>query len=291
MAETQRPATIGYILRKFPVLSETFVLNEILGLEARDVPIKIFSVAPPRDPKYHEGVVRLEAPITYVPGIADYESLLKYVRAAARRYRPEYRRTLWRVLATGRPTLVWRFLQAAYIAERAARLRIAHFHAHFATRATTVARLASRISGIPYSFTAHACDIYRSDVDMAVLRRKIEDARFVVTISQSNVEFLQQVANGRADKIRLLHNGIDLETFTPCAAVPEPPFTILSIARLVEKKGLDVSDRSVPGASRSGFVVSLLDRGARLHARTARGADRPLAARRAGPTARGAPPG
>jgi glycosyltransferase involved in cell wall biosynthesis len=219
-------------------LSETFILNEILSLEDRGVPIHIFALAPSRDPKFHEGVTRLRATIVYVPGLSDHRSLLRYVRASADRHPRAFRRELLRVLTRARPKLLWRFLQAAYIAERAARVRVDRFHAHFANRSTTVARIASRISGIPYSFTAHAFDIYRSDVSPRVLRRKIDDANFVITISESNQYHLEMVADESGDKIRLLHNGIDLSKFTPAQAPDRPSFTILCVARLVEKKGL-----------------------------------------------------
>jgi glycosyltransferase involved in cell wall biosynthesis len=238
MAKHESSATVGYVLRKFPVLSETFILNEILSLEDRGVPIHIFALAPSRDPKFHEGVTRLCAPIVYVPGLADHRSLLRYVRAAADRHPRAFRRELLAVLARGRPKLLWRFLQAAYIAERAARVGIDRLHAHFANRSTTVARLASRISGIPYSFTAHAFDIYRTDVSPRILRRKIDDANFVITISESNQDLLENVADKQGDKVRLLHNGIDLSTFSPAQAPDRPSFTILCVARLVEKKGL-----------------------------------------------------
>lgn len=238
MARSDPTDTIGYVLRKFPVLSETFILNEILALEARGLAIHIFSLGPPRDPKFHEGVTRLRAPIVYLPGLADYRALLRYVRAAANRYGGSFRRELLSVLFSGKPKLVWRFLQAAYIAERAARLGIGRFHAHFANRSTTVARLASRIGEIPYSFTAHAFDIYRADVSPRILRRKITDADFVIAISESNEKLLAEVADGAGQKIRLLHNGIDLATFVPEPGPHRSSFSILCVARLVEKKGL-----------------------------------------------------
>jgi glycosyltransferase involved in cell wall biosynthesis len=229
---------IGYILRKFPVLSETFILNEILALEKRGVQIHIFALAPSRDPRFHDGVVRLRAAITYVPGILDLRNLLPYAKAAAQRYGPAYRRTLSEVLLSGQPRLFWRFLQAAYIAERARRLQLGHLHAHFANRSTTVARLASKMSAIPYTFTAHAFDIYKQTVNPAVLRQKIDDASSVITISHSNEDYLKMVVDGSTDKIRMLHNGIDVSAFSPDSIPEHQPFRILCVARLVEKKGL-----------------------------------------------------
>jgi colanic acid/amylovoran biosynthesis glycosyltransferase len=232
--------TVGYILRKFPVLSETFVLEEILALEAEGVPIHIFSLARPSDPRFHENLARLKAPITYVPEITSISTLLRANKRAAKRYKRRYFQTLRYTLVRRDATLLWRFLQAGYIAMEARRRGVTHFHAHFATRATSVAFMASQISRIPYSFTAHAYDIFRSNVNLYALKRKIQKVRFVVTISDFNKSYLEGIAPDSADKIVRIYNGIDLGRFVPAGPPPAAPFTILSVARLVEKKGLPV---------------------------------------------------
>jgi glycosyltransferase involved in cell wall biosynthesis len=229
---------VGYVLRKFPILSETFILNEILAVEARGLPIHIFSMAPTRDPRFHENLSKLRAPVSYIPGVSEFKTLIRYNAQAAKRNPRRYSRALFYVLSKFKLGLVWRFLQAGYIAERARRLGLRSFHAHFASRPTTVALLASRISGIPYSFTAHAYDIYYTDSNSKVLARKLDDAEFVVTISDYNKAFLESRFNGATNKIVRIYNGIDLQTFAPNGEPPSTPFTIVSVARLVEKKGL-----------------------------------------------------
>ncbi len=238
MSRNKGSTRVGYILRKFPVLSETFVLNEILAVEARGVPVHIFSMAPSRDPRFHANLSKLKTSISYVPGFSDLKSLLRYNIRAAKRWPKRYPRVLLWVLSRLRPGLVWRFLQAGYIAERAHSLKVKHFHAHFAARPTTVAALASRIGGTPYSFTAHAYDIYNDDAKPAILERKLDDAKFVVTISDYNKNFLETKFNGAPDRIVRVYNGIDLEQFKPEDEPPDNPFTIITVARLVEKKGL-----------------------------------------------------
>ncbi|HVS16642.1 MAG TPA: glycosyltransferase [Thermoanaerobaculia bacterium] len=257
---------VAYVLRKFPKLSEAFVLNEILGLERAGVKVQVFSLMPPTDPRFHDGLVRLKAPIWYVPGLADprdRDSLRRTHRDAARRFGRAYRRARLRALATRRATMLWRFYQAGWIAERAARLGVDRYHAHFATRATTVAGLASSISGLPYSFTAHAVDIYRDDVDLGILRRKIAGASFVATVSESNVEHLRAITNGGGARIELLRNGIDLSRFVPNGAAADPPFKILSVARLVEKKGGEYLIEACRLLSRRGvpFRCDIIGRG------------------------------
>jgi colanic acid/amylovoran biosynthesis glycosyltransferase len=233
-----RPAGgIAYVLRKFPVLSETFVLQEILALEARGVPIHVFSLDRPRDPRFHEDLARLKAPVSYVPDVSDPRALLRQRRRAARRHGRRYARALLYVLTRGKPKLLWRFLQACYVANEARKLGLRHLHSHFAAHPTTVALLASMIGDIPYSFTAHAYDIYLTDLDRKVLAEKIRRARFVVTVSDYNKRHLAHLSGRADDKIARVYNGIDLDRFTPNGLAPRSPFTILCVARLVEKKG------------------------------------------------------
>jgi glycosyltransferase involved in cell wall biosynthesis len=230
---------LGYVLRKFPVLSETFILNEILALEQRGVNVHIFALAPSRDPRFHEGVGRLKATIHYVPGSLEIPVLLRQAKRLAGHDSKCFRRQLLKVLGTGRPKLLWRFLQAAYIADRARREGVAHLHAHFANHPATVARLASGLLGVPFSFTAHAYDVYR-DADLRAIARKMAEARFIATISEYNVSFLRSITNGRPARIEVIRNGIDMDRFVPAPVAPQGAFKLLSVARLVEKKGLPI---------------------------------------------------
>lgn len=230
---------VGYVVRKFPVLSETFILNEILALEAMDLEVHVFPLAPTRDPRFHEGLGRLRATVHYVPGPSELRTLLRYAWRVAQRNPQRFRRRLLRVLAAGRPSLLWRFLQASYVADRARKVRVRHLHAHFANRSATVAHQASKLLGIPFSFTAHAFDVYRR-ADLRVIARKMADARFTATVSEFNVGYLQSFVNGHPVRIELVRNGVDLSRFSPPPRVPDGPFTMLTVARLVEKKGVDV---------------------------------------------------
>lgn len=230
---------VGYVVRKFPVLSETFILNEMLALEAKDVEVHVFPLAPTRDPRFHKDLCRLQATIHYVPGPGDLRSLLRYARRQAKRHPRRYRRRLLAVLATGKPSLLWRFLQASYVGERARKVGVRHLHAHFANRTATVAHQASHLIGVPFSFTAHAFDMFRK-ADGRVIERKMADARFTATVSEYNVGFLETLANGSKPRIELVRNGIDMNRFAPHGAPAADPFTILAVARLVEKKGLPI---------------------------------------------------
>ena len=231
---------VGYILRKFPVLSETFILNEILALEERGVPVHIFSLERPNDPRFHENLSKLKASITYLPQSFFSRSLWLHNYRRAQRDLRRYLSASVHALTHRGFGLFERLLQGAYIANHANRLGLKHLHSHFANRPTTVAFFASWMTGIPYSFTAHAADIFRKRVNARALVKKIEKAKFVITISDFNKSFLAKLAGPVAGKIVRLYNGIDLDRFVPNGGLKAEPFTILCVSRLVEKKGLTV---------------------------------------------------
>jgi glycosyltransferase involved in cell wall biosynthesis len=116
---------------------------------------------------------------------------------------------------------------------------VEHFHAHFGQEATTVAMLASRLTDIPYSFTAHAYDIYDDlRVDQELLKEKVRQARFVVTVCDHNRRVLTTLCGQKvARKIIRIYNGIDIAQFRPDPLVARQPGLILAVGRLVGKKG------------------------------------------------------
>ncbi len=231
---------VGYVVRKFPVLSETFVLNELLALEARGVRLHIFSLQRPNDPRFHDDLPKLQARVSYVPDVFELGRLARHHRRAAKSRGRRYLGALAYAAATGKPSLLWRFAQSAYVANEARRLGLKHLHAQFANRPASVALLASKMAGIPFSFTAHATDIFKTRVSRQALARKAREARFVVTVSDYNRRFLERVTGVKPEKIVRIYNGIDLERFSPDGAPPSGPFTIVSVARLAEKKGLPI---------------------------------------------------
>ena len=115
-----------------------------------------------------------------------------------------------------------------------------HLHAHFASDATTVALLAGRMSGLPFSFTAHARDIYHTYTtiadDNAMRRAKIAEAAFTVTVSDYNRSHLAGWRRCMPARIHRLYNGIDLGRFTPQSGGCEARH-IVAVGRLIEKKG------------------------------------------------------
>lgn len=226
---------IGYVLKVFPRVSETFVINEIRALEKLRTELGIFSLHPPQHEVLHRILRDLHHPIRYVDATpAPSDEVVKQVSKLLQRrmsVEPQRRAAL----------LPRKYVRLAILlADLVRRESVGHLHAHFASRAGHVAALTAALTGCSYSITAHAKDLYHRDVNPHVLRWKLSRARLVVTVTDYNLRHLENVlaetAGGQPNLIRI-YNGVDLERFR---AVPFPRSTsprILGVGRLVEKKG------------------------------------------------------
>ena len=117
--------------------------------------------------------------------------------------------------------------------------KIEHLHSHFATSATNVARISSHFSNVPFSFTAHAKDIFHENTDFRDLQTKLRDASAVVTVSDYNFNYLQRTFGSYANSVRRIYNGMDLKKLSYRKPENRKP-NIITIGRLVEKKGLNI---------------------------------------------------
>ena len=233
--------TVGYVVSTWPRLSQTFVLTEIVALERSGVPLRIFSVKDPSGEPVHAKVAQVRAEVTYLSFRGSWRRIVRANAYLALELPWRYVRALMHAIAYGRVGVVRRFFQAAYLAYLLRREPVEHLHAHFATAPTLLAMFASELTGIPYTFTAHARDIY-VDTQRKLLRRQIEQARAVVTVSQYNREYLkEQICPSSSGKVHCIYNGLDLADFgfqLPRTVDPGLP-VILSVARLIPKKGLE----------------------------------------------------
>ena len=234
------------VLKGFPRISETFISNEILLLEQQGIPVHIFSMRRPRESFCHPSVKEIRARVDYLPEtiisrrlpqLLKHNAHLAACRSAA--YAHALGLALRRFRRTRKSATLKHLLQAGYLVNRRlARSGIVHLHAHFAHSPTSVAMFSSLLSGVPFSFTAHAKDIYTSDERQ--LREKLEMAAFAVTCTEYNRRHLLGLGHNGRTPIHRFYHGIDLALFdNPAArAQPTPPYRILSIARLTAKKGL-----------------------------------------------------
>ncbi len=239
-ADSHRIPTLGYVVSTWPRLSQTFVLTEVVALERRGVRLRIYSVKDPGGEPVHAKVGQVRAEVIYLSLRRHWKRIVRANLRLAWELPGRYVRALVHALSYRRLGVVRRFFQAGYLVHLLRRDPVAHLHAHFATAPALIAMFTSELTGIPYTFTAHAKDIY-VDTRRELLRAEIERARAVVTVSEYNRQYLlNQISPASNGKIRCIYNGLDLTDFKfrwPRASDPGP-LVILSVARLIPKKGL-----------------------------------------------------
>jgi colanic acid/amylovoran biosynthesis glycosyltransferase len=225
-----RPKRVAYIVKRYPRFSETFIVNEILAHERAGLELEIISLYPPNDTHFQNTLSRVKAPVTYLSSsglkAAEFWNALTQASCVVP--------GLFSRLSHSKYEEPSEVYQAALLAKLVKEKKIDHLHAHFASTATSVARLASHLADVPYSFTAHAKDIFHESVVENELSQKLLDASAVVTVSDYNVTFLQE--NYAVSHLHRIYNGLELDTFSFEAPVQRSPF-IVGVGRLVEKKG------------------------------------------------------
>jgi glycosyltransferase involved in cell wall biosynthesis len=244
---------LGMILKGYPRISETFISNEILLLEKSGFPIHLFSMRRPRENFTHESVTEIQANVDYLPEtllrplprLMYHNCLLAAQKPKA--YAAAFKIAIRRFLRTRRSATIKHLFQAGYLVHHLLPgRRIAHLHAHFAHSPTSVAMFANILSGLPFSFTAHAKDIYTSDPRQ--LREKLTLAQFAVTCTDYNRRYLSELHDGKPASIFCVYHGIDTRLFTldeQTHQVPAKPYQILTVARLIAKKGLPTVYRAL----------------------------------------------
>ncbi len=253
---------LGMILKGYPRISESFISTEIFLLETLGIPIEIYSLKQPRESFTHKSVQKIRARVTYLPEyvIPNFRTIthtnLKLWRHLGTHYARCFARALRRAVDRRKSATVRHFLQAGHLSwMRLLDGRVAHLHAHFCHTPTSVALFASELTGLPFSFTAHAKDIYTSEP--AQLRRKLLRARFIVTCTRYNARYLQSLVDFPLS-LHTIYHGIDLEFFSFGANPPDsPPYRLLSVGRLVPKKGYDDLLRALKILDQTGFDFRL----------------------------------
>lgn len=229
---TADPLRIGYVVKRYPRYSETFIVSEILAHEAAGADVRIFALRPSFDTHFQDVLSRVRAPVRYLgfDSIRTADFWMHVTHGAA-----EFPNAP-SVLLPGAGESPAEVCQGIALAREALACGLDHLHAHFATSATVVARIASLLSGIPYTFTAHAKDIYHDSVCAPAFERKLTDAAACVTVSDFNVEFLARQFNAGRRKVVRVYNGVDLADF-PYASPRDRAPVIVAVGRLIEKKG------------------------------------------------------
>ncbi len=278
VAQSPEPAMqhtkIAYVMNGFPRLSETFITHEIYQLERLGTALRLFSVKRENEALVHPVVAAIRAPLSYLPNATSLSgtTLAQWLAQNLPAFGRAHLRVLsrhplrWLGAASCALALAWRhrgpdaagrqrlrkvfikeFLQAGEIADQIMRAGdVGHLHGHFCHGVATITWLASCMTGIGFSFTAHAKDIYQAELNPGrLLERKLGAARFVATCTCANAHVLR-ARHERPDEVHAIYHGLDTDWFAPApketgsaiAGRASPPL-ILAVGRFVEKKGFD----------------------------------------------------
>ena len=240
-------ARVAFVLKGYPRLSETFIAQEIHGLERLGLDIEIVSLRRPTAAARHPIHDEIAAPVRYLPEYLRDEP--ERVARAWRRSRrlPGYARARAAWLADLKrdrtPNRARRFGQALVLADELDPW-VGHIHAHFLHTPASVARYASLLRELPWTVSAHAKDIWTTPAWEK--REKLESCRWAVTCTAANAAHLAALAP--PGRVALVYHGYDPARFParpPPSAMrdgrdPERPVRLLSVGRAVVKKGYDV---------------------------------------------------
>lgn len=237
---------VAFVLKGYPRLSETFIAQEIAALEARGLDIALVSLRHPTDPHRHPVHSEVRAPVLYLPEYL-YQEPIRLWRAwrTVRRW-PAWRATLrdwWRDFRRDPTPNRGRRLGQAVVLAAELDPAVRHLHAHFLHTPASVARYASRLTGLPWSVSAHARDIWT--IPDWEKREKLAACAWAATCTAVNLAHLQGLAP--AARIELVYHGLDFARFPPLRPPrwprdgrdPSDPVVILSVGRAVAKKGYD----------------------------------------------------
>jgi glycosyltransferase involved in cell wall biosynthesis len=251
-----------YVVSRFPVVTETFVVNEWLALSGR-FQMELAALRRSGESPVHPESLRAMERVRFL-GPPRPRTLAAHAAMLARRPR-QYVSALVAVAraairlppARGVRELVV-FAQSVPLARAAVRGGVAHVHAHFASHPATAAWIVHRLTGIPFSFTAHANDLF---VAPSLLCRKLADATAAVAISDYNRHLLTERCT--AGRVELVHCGVDLSRFRWRDPAERDHEVAICVASLFAKKGhavlLDAFSRLA--ADRPGLVLELVGDG------------------------------
>jgi glycosyltransferase involved in cell wall biosynthesis len=241
---------VAVILKGYPRLSETFIAQELLGLEQRGLELLIVSLRQPTDTSRHPIHGEIRASVLYLPEYL-HEAPLRVWRGFWSMLRagslPRVLGSLWRDLCRDPTRNRVRRLGQALVLARELPLGTRCLYAHYLHTPTSVARYTAQLCGLPFAISAHAKDIWT--IPDWEIREKLDEAAWLTTCTSLGFRHLQALAPSA--RLFCLPHGIDLERLAAPAREPVPergwrgPVELLTVARAVEKKGLDVLLRAL----------------------------------------------
>ena len=242
------------LVKRFPRLSETFILNEFLQLRRDGLPVELVAIMDPHERHSQPEALALVGEVTYLQTGRLRDELPAAVRTARRHPWGTLRAAGWTLTRHTRAA-ARNLVHALVLLDRLADGPPAHLHAHFLHSPAALAYIAAKVNGQPYSLTGHAKDIYTTlprNVRMRCAR-----ARFVTTCTEANRTHLVVELGLPPDLVHVCRHGIDTARFALPTRTPQPG-RILTVGRLVPKKGFDVLIRACGELTRRGYAVELV---------------------------------
>jgi glycosyltransferase involved in cell wall biosynthesis len=223
---------VAYLFERFPSFGQTFCYREVAELERQGTKVQVFSIRRPVDEPPQDWDQQIVDRVHYLPEekvlVPEVDRLLRS-KAVSEETRAAVEK--W-----GRQSDFLRLYQAIYVGTLLKEKGLRNVHAHFAGMAARTAWWIGEFFAIPYSFTAHANDIFAPRDFVVSLAKLFENAAAVVTVSDYAVRLLQERFPKSAAKVHRVYNGVELSRFQPSDFVSRTP-SIISIGRLIEKKG------------------------------------------------------
>jgi colanic acid/amylovoran biosynthesis glycosyltransferase len=237
------PSRLAYILLWFPKASETFIFREIVSLRELGLNLKVFTLYGPmtRDLSPEMKLLAPQAEtlgIPYLRGVwRDFLYWWQRQRADVWWLAKTVLLRHWKSGPEREAESLWGALCGLRLARRFQEEQINHIHAGWACGPASAAWVAWRLTGIPYSFTCRAHDVFTPD---NLILEKVRDATLVRGDSRAALIQLSALSGGENDKFRLTYNGVPLRAAAPAPVRMEPPYRLLALGRLVAIKGFEV---------------------------------------------------
>lgn len=251
---------IAYLMSRWPKLTETFILYELLAVEALGQPVELYPLLRHRETVSHPEAIALGTRAHYQPFLS--RAILASQFDALRRRPRAYFGALSSVLrgTVGSANYFFGglaiFPKVVHMARLMETSGVTHVHCHFSNHPAVAGFIIHRLTGIPYSFVAHGSDLH---VDRHMLDRKVEEAAFVVAISKDNLEeIVAEVGEEARSRVEVIHCGVDTARLHPHSGTTraDRPFTILCIGTLHEVKGQAVLVEAVRLLRDRGIAVA-----------------------------------
>jgi colanic acid/amylovoran biosynthesis glycosyltransferase len=229
---------VAYVMSRFPKLTETFILDELVAMDRAGLPVELFPLLRERTTVMHESARPWVARAHFLPFLSPailWSNLVVLVH--------QPRTYLGTLVAMVRGTAgsvnfllgsIGVFPKVVHAGRRMQALGVRHVHCHFANHPALAGWLIHRLTGIPYSFTAHGSDLH---VDKTMLATKVADAAFTVTVSESNARVIERAVGGTVPNLHVIHCGIDRTVFHPVERASGRPPVITCVGSLIEVKG------------------------------------------------------